>query len=408
MFGLIIMLLFSFVGIYLNIWFLLITLENRSVLFKGKKSKRFPKVSILVPAHNEEKNIRKVLSSIFKLDYPKNKIETIVIDNGSTDGTSKIVKMFKRVKLIRLPKPDKAKALNAGVKVSKGEVIGMLDADTIVSKDCLKKMVGYFDDSNVGAVTNYIRVDSKQNILSKFQNIEYIISGICKKILSILDSFYIVPGTLSLVKKSVIKKIGFCSDTMTEDMDLALSLLKRNYKIVNCLDAEVKTIVPKTIKNWTRQRIRWYRGYVQNTSKHRDILFNNKYLTLGWFIMPIAGFFGIFIGIYLTFLMFFNFLHNTFVGLKSVSYIPIADQVTLQIESLTKINFALNPYYYITFALVIVTSLMVILIPLKIITKLNKKTLLLVFVYMPVYYTLIMIHWIVSCILEVFRWKKRW
>jgi cellulose synthase/poly-beta-1,6-N-acetylglucosamine synthase-like glycosyltransferase len=386
----------------------LITLENKPILFKGKITKRFPKISILVPAYNEEKTIGNALSSISELDYPKGKIETIVIDNGSTDGTSKITKMFKKVKLIRMPKPDKARALNTGLKVARGEVVGILDADTMVSKDCLKKMIGYLDDSKVAAVTNYITVDSKTNMLSKFQNIEYIISGISKKILSILDSFYIIPGTLSLVKKNLIKKIGFSSDTLTEDMDLALSLIKRNYKIVNCLNAEARTVVPKTIKNWAKQRIRWYRGYVQNTNKHKDVLFNNKYLALGWFILPIAGYAAIMIGIYLTCFMFVNFIHDTMVGIRSISYLPIIDQITLYLDDLTKINFIYYPYYYLTFTLVMITSLIVILMPLNLIEKVNKKTLLLVFVYMPVYYTFIMIYWMISCVLEIFRWKRRW
>lgn len=113
----------AFLGIYLNVWFLLVASQNKSFLYKKKVAKIFPKISLLIPAYNEEKSIARCLSSIMKLDYPRNKIETIVIENGSKDNTAEKVKKFKWAKLIRIPQANKAIALNHGLKLQKEKLL---------------------------------------------------------------------------------------------------------------------------------------------------------------------------------------------------------------------------------------------------------------------------------------------
>lgn len=400
----------SFIGIYLNVWFLLLFFENKEFLFKRKKIKtKFPKVSILIPAHNEEKNIAKTLKSVLSIDYPKKKIEIIVIDNASTDKTSEIVKRFKRVKLIKIPIAGKAIALNEGLKVASGEIIGVLDADSQVSKSCLKRMIGYFDDENVGGVTNFIKVDKRKGLLSKFQDIEYAISGLTKRLLSFLETFFILPGTLSLIRADLAKEIKFSTDTLTEDMDIALEIIKRGYKIENCLDSICHTEIPKRLKSWIRQRIRWYRGFIQNTIKHKDILFRKKFLNLGWFVIPIAGYFAILIGIYVTFLNFFDFVYNLFLTLKSIKFIPIKDHIDLAIANFPKLgSFLYYPYSFVISLIIFFTSFFIFFIALKTLKKANLKIMFLLPLYMMFYYTLIMISWAISLFLELIRWKKEW
>jgi len=400
----------AFLGIYLNVWFLLVASQNKSFLYKKKVAKSFPKTSLLIPAYNEEKSIARCLSSIMKLDYPRNKIETIVIENGSKDNTAEEVKKFKWAKLIRIPQANKAIALNHGLKIAKGEIIGIVDADTIVEKSTLKKMIGYFDDKEVGAVTNFIKIDRRHGIISRFQELEYLMSAISKKILSLLDSFYIVPGTLSLVRKELADEIKFSSDTLTEDMDFALSLLKKNYKIVTCLDATVRTVIPKTLGAWMKQRVRWYRGYFENSIKHKDVILSRKYITLGWFVLPIAGYSSIGIGIYLTFLSFFNLLHSLLISLRSMNYIPLIEQINLAIGNLPKFNIDLlfTPYAIVFFAISIISSLLVIFISLNFAKQIKKRNIYIIPFYMFVYYTLIMINWFASLVLELARRKKKW
>src|SRR6266566_2412690 len=156
--GILTLFIFSFIGIYMDVWFLLNLLENRKKLYEKKVIKNFPSISILIPAFNSEKTIARCLKSILGTKYPR-KIETIVINNGSTDSTDEIVRGFPGVKLVNLPKPNKADALNYGIGIAKGEIIGILDSDSFASKNSLQKMIGYFDEENIAAVSSNIQVD---------------------------------------------------------------------------------------------------------------------------------------------------------------------------------------------------------------------------------------------------------
>lgn len=395
-----------FVGIYLNVFLLLLLFKNRNRLFEVKKPSRLPKVSVLIPAHNEEKSIAQTLNSVLALDYPSNKLEIIVIDNGSTDNTSEVVRKFKAVKLLRLPRPGKAYALNEGLKIAKGELISILDADTTVSKDCLKKMVGFFEDKNVGAVSTHVKVDSSKGFLATLQNIEYHFAALSKKLISYLDSLYVVPGTLSLIRADIIKKIRFNDDTLTEDMDVAITIHKKGYKIVNCLDATAFTIIPKSLKKITKQRIRWYRGFIENTFKHSDVLFNKKYPHLGFFIIP-SSYLAIFIGIILTILLFLNIWDSLFLFVKSLFYVNILDKTNLLLTSrIDLLNFP--PYTTIFYALILGCAIVTFTLIFKILGFKDKKVIILLPFYLIGYYTLIMIYWFFAIGFEVLRLGKKW
>lgn len=401
----------SFFGIFLNVWFFIMTFDSlgASVSSKVKSLRRLPGVSILIPAHNEAGSIARTLSSVAKMDYPRSKLEVIVIDNASTDGTADIAGKFKWAKVFKIKEKGKAVALQIGFRKSRNQIIGILDADTMVSRNVMKKMVGHFADPKIGAVTNLIKVDSKKNLLSIFQHIEYTASGLSKKLLSAIDSLYITPGTLSLVRREAIKKVGFSGDTLTEDMDLALSLIKKNYKIFHCLDASVTTIVPKTLKEWIVQRIRWYRGYTENMKKHRDLIFGRKNLMLGWFIIPISGLVSIAVGIYTTFYLLGDFAFTSALKLKTLSQLPTADQIALIIQSFPPVTSLIyNPYALMLFTTVFITSILVILISARKVGGFTRRDLLFVPIYMLVYYSIIMFFWLISVLHEFSRRDKTW
>ena len=413
------MLFVSFVGIYMNVWFLLLTFEHKSKLYKKKKATRFPTVSILIPAHNEAKTIGRCLKSVLSLNYPHEKLEAIVIDNGSTDGTSKIVKGIikkiekiannPRIKLITLPKPGKVDAMNIGLKSAGGEIVGILDADTFVTKNSLGRMVGFFEDREVGAVTNYVNIANPGGLLGFLQRIEYIFSAFTKKLFSFLNAVYATPGTMSLLRKGVIENVGFSDDTLGEDMDIALYILKRDYKIVNCLDALAYTLVPRTLAGLLKQRVRWYRGFIENVKKHSDMLFNTKYYHLGWFILPFASFMAVFVGVVLTIFLAMNYFQQSLLMVKDLAYMPVIDWAVLTIGDLMKpMNFFMEPYSLIAYVIILSGSLITLFITfhfLKI--KKDKKMLLLPF-YFFVYYSMLMVFWLVSMLLELFGAKKKW
>ena len=411
------LLLISFIGIYLNVWFLLLTFENKSKLHEKKRPKMLPKVSILIPAYNEAKTIGKTLKSVLRLDYPKHKLDVIEIDNGSTEATAEMVKKAmktfkkfdKKLKLIRLKRPGKARALNAGLAHTKGELIGILDADTIVTKSCLKNMVGFFEDENIGAVTNHVHIDNPKGILGVMQNIEYIFSAFSKKLLSFINALYVTPGTLSLIRKDIIKEIKFSDDTLTEDMDIALCILKKKLKIANCLNAIAYTAIPKTLGELAKQRIRWYRGFIENTIKHSDVLFNKAHPHLGFFVLPFSSFMAIFIGILLTVMVFLNHLQDAIIFLRDLYYMPVYDQMSLAISGfLDPFKFFLEPYSLITYITILTGTFITLLVTFHLLKVKKRKVMLLIPIYFFLFYTLIMIFWAISIFMEVFKLKKRW
>lgn len=398
----------AFVGIYINVWFLLLILENKSKLFTKKIAKKIPKVSVLIPAYNEEGFVGKTLKSVLSMDYPKNKLEVIVIDNGSADNTPKVVSEFKNVRLLKLKNPGKADALNFGLKHSTGSIIGLLDADTLVTKNCLKKIVSYLEDPTVGVVTTHIKIDTHKGILAKIQNIEYIFSALSKKLISLLNSMYVTQGTLAVIRKNLAKEVGFSNDTLTEDMDLALSIRKRGYKIVNCMDAITYTRIPHTIKSLAKQRIRWYRGFIENTKKHSDMLFSNKFPHLGWFIIP-TSFLAIFIGVALAMSIFADNTYGMFITSKSLSYMSLTDILNLSLNNLPKItDFLMDPYSFTCFVFVFATSFVILVFALRTVKAINKVNVLLLPFYMIIYYFLIMAIWILAFLMELFKRKKSW
>ncbi len=408
-----------FVGVYISVWFLLVALSNVDKLHEHMIANYFPTISIIVPAHNEEKYIKKSLESVANLDYPKEKIEVIVVDNGSTDKTFEEARRFKKkfhtklkkIKLFKLSRPGKSEALNIGIKYASGDIVGILDADTIVRKDCLKKMLPYFKNKKVGAVTNYIKPINSKGFLPSLQALEYIFSSFSKKLISILDALYIIPGTLSLIRKDLIKKIGFSNDTLTEDMDAALCILKSGYKISNCLDAVAYTVVPTTFHSLLKQRIRWYRGFIQNFVKHSDIIFNKEYPHLGYFVLPFSSFLAIFVGASLTLILFNNLFHNAIIFINRFFYIPFFDTFVLftpQLKNFSISKLFLAPYSTILYSMIFLSSFLAFIIAFRLQKiKLRKKLLLLPF-YFFVYYTLIMIFWVISILTEIFKIKKRW
>jgi len=409
-----------FVGVYISVWFLLVALSNANRLHEKISSHYSPTVSVLVPAHNEEKHINKSLESIANLEYPKKKIEIVVIDNGSADKTSekaenfrkKFSKRLKKIKLIKLPNPSKTDALNAGLKHATGEIIGILDADTFVSKDCLKKMMPYFEDKRVGAVTNYVKPSPAKGIFASLQDIEYIFSSFSKKIISLLDSLYIIPGTMSLIRKDIIKKIGFPEDTLTEDMDIALCMLKRGYKIANSLDAVAYTVVPSTFLGLFKQRMRWYRGFMQNLAKHSDIMFNKKYPHLGYFVFPFSSIIAIFVGISLTMILLSNITRSAIIFLKRAFYIPIPDTIplftTIPLKTLSISKLFMDPYSRILYTMIFVSTVIAVVVALRLQKIRIRGRILMLPIYFFIYYVLIMIFWFVSVFTELFKLKKKW
>jgi len=285
-----ILLVAYFISLYVIIFWLSVLIEKRAP--KPKPIKAFPRVTICIPAYNEEKNIAETLSSIAHLDYPRKKLQIIVVNDGSKDKTREEIEKFIKkhrkwnIEFIEQKNKGKAAAMNAGLKTTRGEYFVSLDADCSVSKDALKKILPYFC-RNVGAVLPLIKVKDKDTIMRKIQWGEYVINFFYKKLIGELDCIHVTPGPFSVYKTKIMKDIGgYDEGNLTEDLEIALKIQKRNYKIVQILSTTIYTKAPATLRAFCKQRNRWYKGSVLNLIKYREMLFNKKYGDLGTFFLP--------------------------------------------------------------------------------------------------------------------------
>jgi cellulose synthase/poly-beta-1,6-N-acetylglucosamine synthase-like glycosyltransferase len=218
--------------------------------------------------------------------------EIIVVDDGSADRTSDVVREhFGDQPLVRLftaPNEGKAAALNLGLRHTKGEVIVALDADTQFPAETIRALARRFADPEIGAVAGNAKVGNRVNIVTRWQALEYITSqNMDRRAFASLNCITVVPGAVGAWRKELIERCGgFSSDTLAEDQDLTLQIRKLGYKIGYEERAIGWTEAPQTLRMLARQRFRWAYGTLQCVWKHRDVLFRPRYGALGFVALP--------------------------------------------------------------------------------------------------------------------------
>lgn len=240
-----------------------------------------PEVSVVIPCYNEEKNIISCLDAIYASDYTFKKIETIIVDDGSTDNTVKTIEenhhKYPDLRIIKSEHKGKTESLNIGIKNSSNEIVFTVDADTLVHKDTLKKLTRPFSDERTGATNGSCIVRNNKSILGMFQNVEYHYNNLIRRSLSTLFKngiwFY---GAFACYRKNVLEKIGyFKKDSMTEDADIALEIYAAGYKTINVHNAFGDVLAHSSLKGIVRQRTRWWIGVLQALKKNKK-LFSRK------------------------------------------------------------------------------------------------------------------------------------
>jgi peptidoglycan/xylan/chitin deacetylase (PgdA/CDA1 family)/GT2 family glycosyltransferase len=234
-------------------------------------------VSILIPAYNEQENIAATVESVIRTSYPTREI--IVIDDGSKDNTSAEVEAVIRaypndgVRLVRVENGGKARALNTGLEYAKYDTIVVLDADAVLDKDALWHFTRHFADPNVGAVAGKVRTTGSSTLLDLFQTLEYAVGqNIDKRAFSLLGAVGVVPGPAGAWRRKVIMKLGgFSTDTLVEDQDLTLTILRAGYRVIYEPEAVAYTETPHNIRNFLKQRFRWVYGTMQCFWKHKAV-----------------------------------------------------------------------------------------------------------------------------------------
>ena len=348
-----IFLVLMFIALYMFFIFIVLNIKNRDKLFSYPKSNRRYKVSVLIPAYNEEESINETIKHIMALDYPKPLLDIIVINDGSTDKTSEIVKSlikkYSRLRLLDKKNSGKADSLNQGIKIANGELIAVVDSDSFPFPDALKKMVNYFDDEKIGAVTSFVSIRNKsQNILTRIQSLEYLILAWTRKMLDFIDSVYVTNGPLSVYRKEHLLKVGgFDSKSITEDIDITWNILDHGYKTAMCLPARVSTIAPSKFKPWWRQRIRWGIGGFQVISKFKKSFFKKG--IFGAFILPYVSL-SIILGVFVFSFSFYLFLKDLFIMLLTAGYYVAAETSLFQIQSINFYPSVMIFYFLVLFS----------------------------------------------------------
>jgi hypothetical protein len=264
--------------------------------------KSYPKISVIIPAYNEEKVIANTIEGLLETKYPKKEI--IFVDDGSKDKTLEIASQYKdKIKILHKENGGRATAINYGVLYSTGEIIVIVDADTIIGRHSLKEIVKGFElNEHVAAVAGNIKVRNRTNWITKCQALEYITGiQIVRRAFDVFGSITIVPGALGAFKKSYLKEAGaYGKETIVEDFDQTIKLLKAGLITQGSTKATAYTEAPNTIRDFVAQRKRWYRGNIQVLKRHSDALTNPRfgylqklslpYLFLGMIVTPIIGF----------------------------------------------------------------------------------------------------------------------
>lgn len=285
--GTIIFLTAIFIGLFSSTYMLLTTYENWGRHRTKKARKNLPSVCIIVPVLNEGEALRKTVHSLQLLDYPKELLEIMVVDDGSTDESYSLAKEL-GVTAYKKKNGGKHTALNYGLKRTAAELVGALDADSEVAPDALRKIVTRFRDNRVMAVTPSMKINTPKGILRRIQSVEFIIGIFLRRVFADVGSQHVTPGPFTIYRKEFFEKHGlYRSAHLTEDIEVALRIQSYDYLIENATDAYVYTHGPNSWKGLYRQRLRWYHGFLSNVWDYRH-LFSRKHGNLGLFILPMS------------------------------------------------------------------------------------------------------------------------
>lgn len=247
-------------------------------------------VSIIIPAYNEEITAVQTIQSLLKIDYPN--FELIFVDDGSKDNTFQVINTrfgkHAQVKVFKKENGGKASALNYGIARANAEFIICIDADTQLKANAVTELMRYFYGEDIAAVAGTVKVGNTRNLITRWQSIEYITSqNMDRRAFDLLNTITVVPGAIGAFRKAVVLEVGgFTIDTLAEDCDLTMRILRAGYKVKNCDLAIAYTEAPETVNMLLKQRFRWSFGVMQSFWKNRKTLLNRKYGYFGMIGMP--------------------------------------------------------------------------------------------------------------------------
>ena len=240
-----------------------------------------PPVTLLVPAFNEEKQIERTIRQVMNLEYPADKLQVIVIDDGSTDGTpaaiARACALYPEVESIRFsPGRGKRHALAAGVQRATGAFIVFIDSDSFLEPDAIRRLLDHFANPEVAAVTGHCDVENVwTNALTKMQSVRYYVAfRIMKAAESVFDSITCLSGPLACYRRERLLEVLDAWENQTflgrpatfgDDRSLTNLLLRRGHKVRYAEKAQCTTLVPEDHRTFLRQQLRWKRSWFRES-----------------------------------------------------------------------------------------------------------------------------------------------
>jgi cellulose synthase/poly-beta-1,6-N-acetylglucosamine synthase-like glycosyltransferase len=247
-----------------------------------------PTVAIIVPCFNEEKTVVKTVNSLLALDYPREKLQIVVVDDGSTDGTWNEVQQFVgNISVVLLQKKNegsKFAAMNFALRYIKNDmpnvgIIGCLDADSTVHHHALRESLKEFTKPGVMAVVPSMVIYQPQTFMQYMQKVEYELATYAKQAFSRLNTLYIAPGPFTLMRREVFDVLGEYNEAHhVEDMEIALRMQLQGMRLSHAVNSLVYTSGPRTWPTLLKQRVRWTYGFIMNVWDYRKRVFFNDHL----------------------------------------------------------------------------------------------------------------------------------
>jgi len=265
--------------------------KEKQELDSGEEQE-LPPVSILIPAHNEELVIVKTLESLCALDYPSDRMEIIVINDGSRDATAELVSKFarkdSRVRVFNVPKEESAQgkshALNLGLKETRHEIIAVYDADNTPEPESLRYLVlNLIKNPKLASTFGKFRTrNRRKNLLTRCINLETLsFQFMIQAGRYLLFKTALLPGTNFVINKKALTECGsWDEDALTEDTELSIRLYQAGYEIKFVPYAVTWEEEPEQWGTWIRQRTRWVRGNFYILRKYLLASFRLKKMSL--------------------------------------------------------------------------------------------------------------------------------
>ena len=282
----------SFATFFLYLWFVvpLAVYQHREESTTLGPVDSLPTVSVLVPAYNEEGYVGRCIDRLLESDYPAEKFEVLVVDDGSTDGTFEeaCARAGPQVTVHSEANGGKHAALNYGIDHTNGDVVVVVDADSFVQADALSSAVATFQgDEDVGGVASDVRVVNRRNAVSRIQTLEYVLGiNTFRRAFDFFGAIPVVPGCLGAFRREALLDAGgYDDDTLTEDFDVTVKVLRAGWTVKHTT-AKVWTEAPYSWRDLYRQRLRWNRGNLEVLWKHRDVFVDDDTRFLHRFVFP--------------------------------------------------------------------------------------------------------------------------